>query len=97
VIGVYFYFDSRSVDAHLARAAQAKLVDDSNTAIREYREALKREDDPHTRKLLAIELVNAGQISEAIEEFRLAEPCEPQDRACVAAKAKLPQMNADER
>jgi hypothetical protein len=100
-VGAYFYFDSRSVDAHLARAAQAKLVDDSTTAIREYRAALKREDDPHTHKLLAIELANAGQVSEAITEFRLAElggeTCEPQDRACIAAKAKLPQMNADKR
>src|SRR6185503_15695281 len=71
-IGVYFYFDSRSVDAHLARATQAKLVEDSTTAIREYRAALTREDDPHTHKLLAIELANAGAISEAIKEFRLA-------------------------
>src|SRR6185369_6858138 len=89
VIAAYFYFDSRSVDAHLARATQAKLVEDSTTAIREYQEALKREDDPHTRKLLAIELANAGQLSEAIEEFRLAglggEICDPQDRSCIAA------------
>jgi hypothetical protein len=73
VIGAYFYFDSRSVDAHLARATRAKLVEDSATAIREYREALKREDDPHIHKLLAIELANAGYIAEAITEFRLAE------------------------
>ena len=97
VIGGYFYFDSRSVDAHLARATQAKLVEDSTTAIREYRAALALEDDPHTHKLLAIELANAGFISEAISEFRLAEPCQPGDRACEAAKAKLPQMNANER
>lgn len=100
VIGAYFYFDSRSVDAHLARATRAKLVEDSTTAIREYREALKREDDPHTHKLLAIELANGGFISEAITEFRLAElggeSCDPQDRPCTAAKAKT-QMNADKR
>ena len=99
-IAGYFYLDSQTVDAHLARASQAKLVEDSSTAIREYREALKREDDPHTHKLLAIELANAGHISEAITEFRLAElggeTCEPQDRSCAAAKAKT-QMNADER
>ena len=99
-IGAYFYFDSRSVDAHLARATRAKLVEDSTTAIHEYREALKREDDPHTRKLLAIELAHAGYISEAISEFRLAElggeTCDPQDLPCTAAKAKT-QMNADER
>ncbi len=99
-IGAYFYFDNRSVDAHLARATRAKLKEDSNTAIREYREALKLEDDPHTHKLLAIELANAGYTSEAISEFRLAElggeSCDPQDRPCTAAKAKT-QMNADER
>ena len=72
-IAAYFYFDSRSVDAHLARATQAKLVEDSTTAIREYREALALEDDPHTHKLLAIELVNAGYFREAISEFRNAE------------------------
>ena len=90
VIGTYFYFDSRSVDAHLARATQAKLVEDSTTAIREYRAALALEDNAHTHKLLAIELANAGHISEAVLEFRLAEPCEPEDRICETAKAKLP-------
>ena len=98
-IGAYFYFDSRSVDAHLARATRAKLVEDSATAIREYREALKREDDPHTHKLLAIELANAGYMEEANSEFQLAErggeTCDPQDRPCTAAKAKT-QMNADQ-
>jgi len=92
-IGIYFYLDSRSVDAHLARATQAKLVDDSNTAIREYRNALAVEDDPHTHKLLAIELANAGHIEEAISEFRIAEQggetCQPEDSLCQAAKAKL--------
>jgi hypothetical protein len=39
-IGIFFYLDSRSADAHLARATQAKLVEDSQTAIREYRQAL---------------------------------------------------------
>jgi len=99
--GAYFYFNSRSVDAHLARATQAKLVEDSTTAIREYREALALEDDPHTHKLLAIELANAGYASEAISEFRLAErageACEDRDFRCQAAKTKLPQMNADDR
>ena len=90
-IGAYFYFDSRSIDAHLARATQAKLVEDSTTAIREYRAALALEDDPHTRKLLAIELANAGYISEAALEFRLAEPCEAEDRICAAAKARTKQ------
>ena len=97
VIGAYFYFDSRSVDAHLARATQAKLIEDSTTAIREYRAALALEDNPHTHKLLAIELANAGFVSEAVSEFRLAEPCEPEDRICEAAKAKLTQIDADKR
>lgn len=94
-IFLYFYFDNRSVDAHLARATQAKLREDSTTAIREYREALAREDDPHTHKLLAIELSNAGYISEAITEFRLAEErgetCQSDDRRCTAAKERTKQ------
>ena len=93
-IGIFFYFDSRSVDAHLARATQAKLIEDSNTAIREYRQALAVEDDPHTHKLLAIELATAGHIDEAITEFRIAdqagETCQREDYRCQAARAKLP-------
>ena len=92
-IGIYFYLDSRSVDAHLARATQAKLVEDSNTAIREYRKALALEDDPHTHKLLAIELANAGHVEEAISEFKIAEQggetCLPEDARCQAARSKL--------
>ena len=72
-IVTFFYLDRRSVDAHLARATRAKLVEDANAAIREYRQALALEDDPHTHKLLAIELANAGYVSEAISEFRLAQ------------------------
>jgi len=79
-IGVFYYLDSRSADAHLARATQAKLVEDTQKAIREYRLALAIEDDPHTHKLLAIELANDGQVSEAIAEFRRAqEGREPDD------------------
>jgi len=80
-IGAFYYFDGRTVDAHLARATQAKLVDDTNTAIREYRQALAVEDDPHTHKLLAIELANAGYVSEAVSEFRLAQKGGEQDDA----------------
>ena len=98
-IGVFFYFDSRSVDAHLARATQAKLVEDSNTAIREYRQALALEEDPHTHKLLAIELANAGQIEEAISEFQIAErggeTCQPEEARCLAARSKLPKIGAE--
>jgi tetratricopeptide (TPR) repeat protein len=92
-IGIFFYRDSRSVDAHLARATQAKLVEDSNTAIREYQQALALENDPHTHKLLAMELANAGHIEEAISEFRIAElageRCQPTDARCLAARAKI--------
>jgi len=72
-ISFYFYLDHQSVDAHLARATQAKLVDDHATAIREYRQALAIENNPHTRKLLAIELAENGNSNDAIAEFRLAQ------------------------
>jgi hypothetical protein len=72
-LGLYFYLDHQSVDAHLARATQAKLVDDHATAIREYREALTIENNPHTRKLLAIELAENGNSNDALAEFRLAQ------------------------
>jgi tetratricopeptide (TPR) repeat protein len=72
-IGVYYYFDSRTVDAYLARAEKAKLVDDYTTAIREYRGALTLEENPHTRKLLAIQLVQGGYLTEALGEFRVAQ------------------------
>ena len=72
-LSLYFYRDSQTVDAHLARANQAKLVEDHAKAIREYRQALKIENDPHTHKLLAVELAQSGAVEEAIAEFRLAE------------------------
>lgn len=72
-IACYFYLDNQTVDAHLARATQAKLVDDSATVIREYRRALALEDNAHTHKLLAVELAKAGSLNEAIAEFRLAQ------------------------
>lgn len=78
-IVAFYYFDSRSVDAHLARATRAKLVEDRSTVIREYRQALAIEDDPHTHKLLAIELANAGELAEALSEFRLAQQGKEQD------------------
>ena len=100
-IGLFFYLDSRTADAHLARATQAKLVGDSKTAIREYRQALAVDDDPHTHKLLAIELANAGHIEEAISEFRIAEQggetCQREDSLCQAARAKLPEIDTGKR
>ena len=73
IIAGFYYSDTRSVDAHLARANRAKLREDPNAAIREYRQALALEDDPHTHKLLGVELANAGNASEAISELRLAQ------------------------
>ncbi len=100
-IGVFYYLDSRSADAHLARATRARLVEDTNTAIREYQQALAVDDDPHTHKLLAIELANAGRLEEAISEFRIAErggeTCQSEDSRCQSARAKLLQMDSDKR
>jgi hypothetical protein len=97
-IAFYYYRDRQSVDAHLARAVQAKLVDDHATAIREYRRAIALEENPHTRKLLAIELALAGQISEAAAEFHLAqaggEPvaCPERDARCKVAVDRIRRM-----
>jgi hypothetical protein len=94
-ISFYFYRDRQTVDAHLARAVQAKLVDDHATAIREYRRALALEENPHTRKLLAIELALSGQLSEAASEFELAqqggEPvsCPERDARCKVALERI--------
>ena len=80
VIGLYLYSDYQSVDAHLARATQAKLRGDLGGTISEYRAALGQEDNPHTHKLLAIELSDVGNWTEALSEFRLAEDAgEPDD------------------
>jgi len=71
--GFLFVRESQSVDAHLARAGQAKLTEDHATAIQEYRRALAIENDPHTHKLLGLELAQTGQMDEAASEFRLAQ------------------------
>ncbi|HUE80676.1 MAG TPA: hypothetical protein VMM84_01095 [Pyrinomonadaceae bacterium] len=73
VFAIFFYRDQRTVDAHLARATHARLSEDRGRIIREYRAALALEDDPYTRKLLAIELAEAGFLTEALAEFRRAE------------------------
>ena len=73
VIGLYLYSDYQSVDARLARATQAKLRGDLGGTISEYRGALAQEDNPHTHKLLAIELADIGNWTEALSEFRQAE------------------------
>jgi len=93
--GVYFRHESQTVDAHLARAAQARLTEDHATAIREYRAALTLENNAHTHKLLAIELANDGQLNEAKAEFRLAEQggepvaCTGFDAGCEEALKRI--------
>jgi Flp pilus assembly protein TadD len=73
LMALYFYRDYRSLDAHLWRANNAKLRGPHEKVIAEYRAALQLEDDPHTHKLLAIELAAAGRAEEALLEFRAAE------------------------
>jgi tetratricopeptide (TPR) repeat protein len=70
---IYYYRDAVSVDAHLARANEAKLYGQRQRAIAEYRAALAMEDDPHTHKLLAIELAAERRWTEALAELRAAE------------------------
>ena len=70
---IYKYFDEHSVDAYLSRASFAKVNGDWVTAIRQYRGALKQEDNAHTHKLLGMVLADGGYFSEAIVELRIAE------------------------
>lgn len=70
--GLHFYRDARSADAHLLRASRAKLSDRRERAVAEYRAALALDDDAHTRKLLGLELAEAGRWEEALAEFRQA-------------------------
>jgi tetratricopeptide (TPR) repeat protein len=69
---IYFYRDYQSFDAHLARAANARLRNRRAAAIREYRAALRLSDDAHTHKLLAVQLAEDGQTEAALAEFRAA-------------------------
>lgn len=71
--GVYFYRDYHSFDAHLARAANARLLNKRAAAIREYRAALRLADDAHTHKLLGVQLAEDNQLEAALAEFRAAE------------------------
>ena len=70
--GLYFYADYRSFDAHLARAERAKIYGRPESAIGEYRAALRVREDSHTRKLLGLELLQAGRAEEALAELRAA-------------------------
>ncbi len=77
---LYYYKDWMSVDAHLARANQARLTDDKERVIKEYREALKLEDNAHTHNLLGKDLAAASRWDEALAEFRTAQSMgEPDD------------------
>ncbi len=81
LVGLYLYWDYQDIDSYLARAAQAQLRGDHARAIAEYRAALLKDDNAHTHKLLALELVAARLPREALSEFRLAEKAgEPDDR-----------------
>jgi hypothetical protein len=86
-ISVYFYVNNQSVDAHLARATEAKLDDDTASAIREYRRALELEENPHTHKLLAIQLAQAGYLTDAISEFRWRRKAASRMRRCTSTLA----------
>ena len=70
---LYFLHDSQSLDAHLARAANARLRNLPQRAIDEYRAALRLQDDPHTRKLLGVELSETHRDAEALAECLAAE------------------------
>lgn len=70
---LYFYRDYHSFDAHLARAANARLLNQRAATIREYHAALRLSDDAHTHKLLAVQLAEDGQPEAALAEFRAAE------------------------
>jgi tetratricopeptide (TPR) repeat protein len=91
---LYLYRDYRSLDAHLARAAQARVTGERGRTINEYRAALKIEDDPHTHKLLAIELAETGDWTEALANFRLAERGgEPDDLIFFRSARMLDALN----
>lgn len=78
---LYFVHDYRSLDAHLARASNAKLNARHERAAAEYRAALRLRSDPHTRKLLGLELAALHQWPEALVELRAAEQTGEPDAA----------------
>lgn len=91
---VYFYQDYQSFDAHLARAARAKLYGRRERVIGEYRAALRTEDDAHTHKLLGLELLEAGRAEEALAELRAAVwGGEPDERLHFHVAALLESLN----
>jgi tetratricopeptide (TPR) repeat protein len=70
---LYFWHDYHSLDAQLARASGAKLHAQHERAASAYRAALVHADDPHTHKLLGLELATMRQWPEALAELRAAE------------------------
>ena len=93
-IGLYLYSESRGVDAHLAKAAHAKIRGNRAKTIAEYRAALAIEDDPHTHKLLGFELLDAGYWTEAFSELRRADHHgEPDDLMIFRIAALLDVLN----
>lgn len=91
----YFYHrDFESVDVHLARANQARLMGQRARTIREYRAALRLENNPHTHNLLARELFDAKMLEEALAEFRAAErEHEPDDELAFRIANTLDALN----
>ena len=88
--GLYFYADYRSFDAHLTRAEWAKLRHRPDAAVGEYRAALRLREDGHTRKLLGLELLQAGRHEEALAELLAAERAgEPDDALAPHLAAAL--------
>jgi tetratricopeptide (TPR) repeat protein len=97
VLGIFAvseYRDRHSVDSHLAQASFANVSSDQLTAIQQYREALKIEDNAHTHKLLGLSLMDAGLTTEAIDEFRMAEAGgEPDDSIHLHLGRLLDKLN----
>lgn len=91
---LFFYRDYASVEGHLERAANARLLGQRERAIREYRAALRLEDHPHTRKLLALELFDAGHHQPALDEFLSARRGgEPDDALAFRLALTLDALN----
>jgi hypothetical protein len=94
IAALFYYRDAQSIDAHLSRANQSRLLGQHDKTIKEYQAALKLEENAHTRNLLGIELVAAGQLEEALAEFRTAERGnEPDDQLPYRIAVTLDALN----